>query len=150
MSRLRLFVPAALAVGVLTALASQQSVRGSQRPLVLTHGTASGDVTDSSAIIWGRASGEAQMHVEIATNPAMTGAQSRGTARASAETDFTAHVKVGGLEPNTRYWYRVWLSGAGGRGRSEVSESVVGMFKTAPAATESQPVTFIVGVDVGG
>jgi alkaline phosphatase D len=59
-------------------------------------------------------------------------------------------VKVARLEPNTRYWYRVWLSGAGGRGRSDVSESVVGTFKTALGVWESQPVSFIVGADVGG
>jgi alkaline phosphatase D len=44
----------------------------------------------------------------------------------------------------------VWLAGAGGRGRSDVSASVVGSFKTAPAASDSQPVSFIVGADVGG
>jgi phosphodiesterase/alkaline phosphatase D-like protein len=82
MPRLRILVPAAITLGVLTAFASQQSVRGFQEPLVLTHGVASGDVTDSSAIIWGRASGNAQVHVEIATNATMAGAKSRGTARA--------------------------------------------------------------------
>ena len=150
MSRLTTFVPAAITVAVIAASGSQQFLSGEQQPLVLTHGIASGDVTDSSAVIWARASDRAQMHVEIATNPAMEGAKSGEAAQASPETDFTAQLTVAGLEPDTRYWYRVWLAGAGGRGRSDVSESQIGTFKTAPAVGQSRPVSFVVGADVGG
>jgi alkaline phosphatase D len=150
MSRLSTFVSAAVTLAAIAAGGSQQLLSGSQQPLVLTHGIASGDVTDSSAVIWARASGNAQMHVEIATNPTLAGAKSGEAAHASPETDFTAQLTVAGLEPDTRYWYRVWLAGAGGRGRSEVSESAIGAFKTAPAVWQSRPVSFVVGADVGG
>jgi alkaline phosphatase D len=120
------------------------------QPLVLTHGIASGDVTASSAVIWARASGTAQMHVEVATDPAFQHVKSSRSAAASEPTDFTAQLVLSGLDPDTRYWYRVWFAGAGAQGRSEVSESRVGTFKTAPAASQSRPVSFIVGADVGG
>lgn len=90
------------------------------------------------------------MHVEVATNAAMLHAKSGGSARASEETDFTAQVSLTGLEADTRYWYRVWLAGAGGTGRSDVSQSAIGTFTTAPDPTQSKPVSFIVGADVGG
>jgi phosphodiesterase/alkaline phosphatase D-like protein len=36
--------------------------------LVVTHGIASGDVTNDSAVVWSRSNQEAQMHVEYDTN----------------------------------------------------------------------------------
>ena len=119
-------------------------------PLVLTHGVASGDVTPSSAVIWARASGEAQMHVEIAADAGFEGVKSSRSAAATESTDFTAQIKVEGLEADTRYWYRVWFAGAGARGRSDVTSQMVGTFKTAPDASGSRPISFTVGADVGG
>jgi alkaline phosphatase D len=150
MSPLTTFVSAAMTLAVVAVAGNLQLLRGEQQPLVLTHGIASGDVTDSSAVIWARASGPAQMHVEIATNPTMDGAKSSGAVQPSPETDYTAQMTIAGLEPDTRYWYRVWLAGAGGRGRSDVSELEIGTFKTAPAVWQSRPVSFVVGADVGG
>ena len=85
MSPLTTFVSAAMTLAGVAAAGSLQLLRGEQQPLVLTHGIASGDVTDSSAVIWARASGPAQMHVEIATNPAMDGAKSSGAYRRRQE-----------------------------------------------------------------
>jgi alkaline phosphatase D len=119
-------------------------------PLVLTHGIASGDVTSSTAVIWARASGKAQMHVDVDTDPALSRPRSSKSAAASEAADFTAQLTLEGLKSDTRYYYRVWLSGAGGRGRSRVSESPIGTFKTAPDPWQSRPVSFIVGADVGG
>ena len=150
MPRFRTSVIAAITLAVIAVAGGRQTLSGSQAPLVVTHGIASGDVTATSAVVWARASGRARMHVEIATNAAMAGAKSGGNAQASEETDFTAQVTVTGLQPDTRYWYRVWLAGAGGRGRSDVSESPIGTFRTPPDAGQSQAVTFVVGADVGG
>ena len=119
-------------------------------PLVATHGVASGDVTSSSAVIWSRASGPAQMHVEVDTDPAFPHPKSRGSAQASEATDFTAQLTLDGLEANTRYFYRVWFSGAGARGRSDVAASVPGTFKTAPLSSQSETVQFVIAADVGG
>lgn len=142
-------VLALVTIGVIAAAGNSLAIVGSS-PLVLTHGIASGDVTASSAVIWARASGRAQMHVEVAANPSFRRVKSSRSAKASEATDFTAQLRLRGLDPDTRYWYRVWFAGAGGRGRSEVSESRVGTFKTAPSPSHGRSVSFVVGADLGG
>ena len=119
-------------------------------PLVLTHGVSSGDVTASSAVVWARASGEARMHVEVSDDAGFAQVKSTRSAAATEASDFTAQLVLSGLEPETRYWYRVWFAGAGGHGRSDVTSSMVGTFKTAPDASQSRPISFTVGADVGG
>ena len=142
----------ACVVTAVVAIAAADGVpaNGAAEALVLTHGVASGDVTSSSAVVWARASGPAQMHVELSTDAGFEGVKSTRSASATAASDFTAQLVLRGLDPDTRYWYRVWFAGAGARGRSEVNGSAVGTFRTAPAASESRPITFIVGADVGG
>ena len=61
-------VLALVSIGVIAAAGNSLAIV-QPSPLVLTHGIASGDVTASSAVIWARASGKAQMHVEVAANP---------------------------------------------------------------------------------
>lgn len=119
-------------------------------PLVLTHGVSSGDVTASSAVVWARASGEARMHVEVSDDAGFAQVKSTRSAAATEASDFTAQLVLSGLDPETRYWYRVWFAGAGGHGRSDVTSSMVGTFKTAPDASQSRPISFTVGADVGG
>ncbi len=78
----------------------------------ITHGIASGDVTDHSAIIWSRVNDQpAQMNVEYDTNANFTNPLSK-TAQADSTTDFTAHAKLEGLKPDTQYYYRVWFTGS--------------------------------------
>lgn len=118
--------------------------------LIVTHGVASGDVTAASAVVWARASGPAQLHVEYDTDPAFSQPKLRGSAAADPTTDYTAQLKLEGLEPDTTYYYRVWFSGAGGQGRSTVADRPAGAFRTAPAAATSRPVSFVWGGDLGG
>ena len=120
------------------------------QPLALTHGIASGDVTASSVVIWGRATARAQMHADLATDVGFASVKSSRSAPVLPENDFTAQLAVRQLEPDTRYWYRVWLAGAGGKGRSDVGESQIGTFRTAPAADQSRPISFVVGADLAG
>src|SRR5919201_3556206 len=108
------------AAGAAAAGRAVISADGRPEALVITHGIASGDVTTTSAVIWARASARAQMHVEIDTDKAFSHPKSRGSADALEATDFTAHLTVDGLQLATRYWYRVWLSGAGATGRSDI------------------------------
>jgi alkaline phosphatase D len=132
------------------AAAGTTHLSGALPPLILTHGIASGDITASTAVIWARASGKAQMHVEIATDPGFSSRKSSRSAPALEGTDYTAQLTLEGLEPDTGYWYRVWLAGAGAEGRSDVTDSQVGTFRTAPAPWQSRAISFIVGADVGG
>ena len=109
-------------------------------PPQITHGVATGDVTDHSAVVWARADGPAELVVEVDE-----GLEFR--AENSAASDFTAQVALQGLRPRTDYSYRAHFLGSSGARSSEVE----GRFRTAPAAEESvDAIRFIVGGDLGG
>src|ERR671922_581838 len=92
--------------------ASAQQINNNTTNFEITHGIASGDVTDKSAIIWSRVNNQpAQMNVEYDTNANFTNPLSK-TAQANSTTDFTAHAKLDGLKPDTQYYYRVWFTGS--------------------------------------
>ena len=132
----------------------------------ITHGIASGDVTDKSAIIWSRVNDQpAQMNVEYDTNANFTNPL-RKTAQANSTTDFTAHAKLDGLQPDTQYYYRVWFTGSDLGNDTNISinnnlsstpnvaEQVeVGTFRTAPSrnmTSNSSDISFIWAADLGG
>jgi alkaline phosphatase D len=133
----------------------------------ITHGIASGDVTDQSAIIWSRVNDQtAQMNVEYDTNANFTNSL-RKTAQANSTTDFTAHAKLDGLKPDTQYYYRVWFSGSDidnntnsdNRNNlsptSDIAEQIeVGTFRTAPSSNMTSnggsAISFIWSADLGG
>ena len=130
------------------------------KDLFLTHGVASGDVTNHSAIIWARVNKQAQMYVEYDNNPNFLHPSSSTGNLANQSTDFTSKIKLEGLNPHTRYYYRVWFADATNQvsrndDPSTTSKSVVGTFVTAPATlplstSKRVPVSFIFGADVGG
>jgi alkaline phosphatase D len=133
----------------------------------ITHGIASGDVTDQSAIIWSRVNDQtAQMNVEYDTNANFTNSL-RKTAQANSTTDFTAHAKLDGLKPDTQYYYRVWFSGSDIDNNtnsdtrnnlsptSDIAEQIeVGTFRTAPSSNMTSnggsAISFIWSADLGG
>ena len=132
----------------------------------ITHGIASGDVTDQSAIIWSRVNDQpAKMNVEYDTNANFTNPLSK-TAQANSTTDFTAHAKLDRLKPDTQYYYRVWFTGSDidNNNNSETSSDLsaipdiadqveIGTFRTAPSAnmtSNSSAISFIWGADLGG
>lgn len=116
--------------------------------LVITDGIASGDVTDHSAVIWSRANKEAQIHIQYDTSPFFSHPITAGVIATNKTTDFTGHVKIGMLKPDTIYYYKVWFSSI--NNPSVSSTSVTGAFRTAPDHSTSKPVSFIVGGDLGG
>jgi alkaline phosphatase D len=134
--------------------------------LGITHGIASGDVTDHSAIIWSRVDDQpAQMNVEYDTDANFTNPL-RKTAQADSSTDFTAHAKLDGLGPDTQYYYRVWFTGSdiennnntisnnNSSTTSDIAEVVeIGTFRTAPSsnmASNSSDISFVWSADIGG
>lgn len=121
-----------------------------QGDLRITHGIASGDITARSAIIWARASDQADMHVEYDTSPDFRDPRSKVAGAAGVATDYTATVKLELLKPDSRYHYRVWFSRREKDGRSTESERLVGTFKTAPQGSAGRPVRFVFGGDLGG
>jgi alkaline phosphatase D len=132
----------------------------------ITHGIASGDVTDQSAIIWSRVNDQpAQMNVEYDTNANFTNPFGK-TAQANSTTDFTAHAKLDGLQPDTQYYYRVWFTGLDIENNntnsnnnlsttSNIAEQAeIGTFRTAPSfnntSNSSSAISFIWSADLGG
>jgi len=83
------------------ALAAAVPAQAAPASLELTHGIASGDVTPTSALVWARASGPAQIHVEVDDNPTLSSPRSVGTAAARQDGDFAARLEVKRLEPAT-------------------------------------------------
>ena len=130
-----------IALAVLcTGLLSSSSAAASPS---VTHGVASGDVTETSAVIWARASGEVTLLVEYAESPEFRTVHTGGTVHVLAQNDFTGTAVLTGLRPATRYAYRVRPQGAA------VSESVSGSFMTTPESSRPHDVTFLWGGDLG-
>ncbi|MGH9225322.1 MAG: alkaline phosphatase D family protein [Acidimicrobiales bacterium] len=78
------------------------------------HGVASGDPRPDGVVLWTRVEGAPSRFIwEIATDPAVTGVVAGGyLPPPAADTDWTVHVDVGGLDPATTYWYRFfWPDG---------------------------------------
>jgi alkaline phosphatase D len=74
---------------------------------IFTHGVASGDVTQSSAILWTRAVYGKPLKAEVFASPSTHGKKAfQSVARADGARDFTVKVDATGLDPGTRYWYR--------------------------------------------
>ena len=164
-----LIIGSAILAPFLYADASAQQVN-TTTDFEITHGIASGDVTNQSAIIWSRVNDQpAQMNVEYDTNANFSNPLSK-TAQANSTTDFTAQTKLDGLKPDTQYYYRVWFSASNIvnntnsdtsndlSASSDIAEQIeVGTFRTAPSFnmssnsnSSSNAFSFIWGADVGG
>lgn len=96
------------------------------------HGVASGDPTPTNVIIWTRITTDLNL-VEgvwrIATDSLFTENTQVGSFTTSADRDFTVKVDVGGLQPNTNYYYDFQAIGA---------RSLIGRTRTAPAGSTDQ------------
>jgi alkaline phosphatase D len=129
-----------------------------QENLTITHGIASGDVTDQSAIIWARANTDSQMHIMYDTDPGFKSHSFANTTDvADSATDYTSMIRLQHLEPGTVYYYNVWFSDPDNA--TGISNSELGKFITAPVAgpaeanslnASSKEITFLWGGDVGG
>jgi alkaline phosphatase D len=118
----------------------------------ITHGVASGDATNSSAIIWSRSNENAIMNVEYSNNKNMQNPV-LVTQPVNESSDFTGHVKIDNLHPDTMYFYRVWFSNDNKPSNNTPIHSnyINGTFKTAPSASSFKPsISFVIGGDLGG
>ncbi len=138
----------AAVVGALVAMVATGAPVGAAPPdpLRLTHGVASGDVTEGGAVLWARVDRPAVVHFEVSTDPGFRRHDAAVTVPADPDADLTAHAAVGDLQPGTEYVYRVWATGSKGG----LSAARVGSFRTAPAPDAAEPVRLVWGGDVGG
>ena len=127
----------------------------------LPDGTAVGDVTSHSAVLWLRTDGPKSVQVEWASVEAwkkisalasvQSAASKTPLARTTAETDYTMSVTLDSLHPATRYRYFVVVTEPERSGHE--NKRVVaaqGEFATLPDAATSVPVTFTWSGDLGG
>jgi len=98
----------------------------------LMEGPMVGAVTPDSITIWGRASGDFDVDVEYSTDPAFQSPARSASVRATMATDFTVRVTVSGLEPATRYYYRLRVDGIADRYRLQPFWTHTAPAKAAP------------------
>jgi alkaline phosphatase D len=103
----------------------------------LLEGPMVGAVGPDHLSIWSRASGAFEVQVEYATDRAFTDAKLTPPVRAAAEQDLCTVVRVEGLQPGTRYFYRMHVNGIRDR-----HAPVAFHTKTAPAGPANFRVAF--------
>jgi alkaline phosphatase D len=102
------------------------------------HGVVVGDVTPSSAVLWARGDRGGKLRVTLSEGPH----RRVKPVRVEAGDDFTGQVRLDGLAPAKRYFYRVRFD----PGRL----SARGSFKTPPARSKAASVRLAFGGDVAG
>jgi alkaline phosphatase D len=144
--------------GSISSLSNHPAIAATENnsdSLIISHGIASGDITDDSAVVWSRSNREAQMHVEYDTNSNFSQPKSKNTTTLNNQTtDYTTHVKLEGLSPDTLYYYRVWFSTPqANKNTSLTSDTLAGSFRTSPdpsLSSNNKPLSFIFAADLGG
>jgi alkaline phosphatase D len=96
-------------------------------------GVAAGEVTSSSAVLWGKAKKSGGYSLDIARNRRFRGFVPHFVA-AQKSHDNTVQARVKRLRANTRYWFR-FVGNHGAR-------SAVGTFRTAPKPNQNQTIEF--------
>lgn len=128
---------------------------------LLPEGTAVGDVTSQSALLWLRTKGSKAVQVEWASVEAWKKMSAMASVHSEAartpvvmtgpETDYTLSIPLDRLTPATRYRYHivVWETAPSGSA-SKHGVAAEGEFSTLPDAVTSAPVTFAWSGDLGG
>ena len=101
-------------------------------------GVTAGEVTSSSAVLWGKANKSGKYSLEVARNGKFKGKTSQSVA-AKKGRDNTVQKQVKRLRANTKYWFR--FTGKGGK------RSDVGTFKTAPKPKQNATIKFALSGD---
>ena len=125
--RMNRLLPLALITLMLLAAPAAHAARG------FSFGVAAGDVTSSSAVLWGKAKKSGGYSLDVARNRRFTGFVPHFVV-ARKRHDNAVQKRVRRLHPGTRYWFRF----VGNHGK----RSAVGTFVTAPRASRSKTIKF--------
>lgn len=128
---------------LLTGCATPRPAGTAAAPPLLTHGTAVGEVTDSTAVVWGRCDRAATLHVRL------TDSERSVAEVVDPERDFTARLALDGLQPDTSYGYRAWC-GDGSDADDGARGARAGQFRTTPARDASRALRIAFSGDLGG
>jgi len=138
--------PAVGAALLVVALVACQPTALSAAPVAAslpTHGTVVGEVSSTTAVVWGRCAGPATLHVRLDGDP-----RPHGVAVA-ADTDFTGKLALTGLPAATARTYEAWCGGEADR-EPAAGLALRGAFRTAPDPDSPAAVRFAWSGDVGG
>ena len=117
-------------LGGMVAAGALAHSRRAHAAAALSYGPASFEVTSTSALVWLRASARAQVRVEFGTSATLAGATMMAPGLATPASDYTVVTGLGGLTPDTEYFYRGVVSEEG----SDPVQGSIGRFRTAPTA----------------
>jgi alkaline phosphatase D len=112
---------------------------------VVRHGPMSGEVTDSSVVLWARGNITGTLEFELAETEAFTETVETATVDVDATHDFVGSVEVEELIPDRQYYYRVVLDA-----ENTISQPVEGSFETAPLDDTANELSFVFSSCVGG
>ncbi len=101
--------------------------RARQHPVALLHGPLLGSVTSTRARIWVRTARESDVQIVASISRDFKDPIISAVVRTSRSNDLTAVVQVSGLQPNTRYHYRIFLN------EREVGRGLRMSFRTYPS-----------------
>jgi phosphodiesterase/alkaline phosphatase D-like protein len=127
MTRTLAVLSVALAALLLVAASPALGARG------FSYGVAAGEVTSSSAVLWGKANSGGRYTLQVSSRRRFRRPVIERLVRAKAGNDNTVQAKVGRLAPGTTYFYRFVRR----RARSDV-----GRFRTAPGPRQNATVRF--------
>jgi alkaline phosphatase D len=125
--RMNRLLPLALVALLLAAAPAAHAARG------FSLGVTAGEVTASTAVLWGKAAKSGTYALQVAANRRFRGADGVSV-RARRGRDNTVQRRVRGLRPNKRYWFR--FVGTNRR------LSDVGTFVTAPRTSQGRTIEF--------
>jgi alkaline phosphatase D len=108
-----------------------------------TSGVTAGEITNQSAIIWGRALNQGYVKAQVATDGSFQNVVIQRILRADDSNNNTFQTRVTGLQPDLTYHYRFCIQGGGGC-------SSVGKFLTAPPPSLRTPIRFAFSGDETG
>lgn len=84
----------------------------------------SGDTVGQSAWVWTRADRAGRLLVEVSERPDLHGARHLRGPLLTADTDFTGKLRIPGLRPGVRAYYRVRIEGEHGHSTEALTGSV--------------------------
>ena len=115
----------------------------------IDQGIASGDVTNDSAVIWSRSNSDSIMNIQYGNSLYLNDSSNNiYKTSVNSSTNYTGHIKLTNLKPNTAYYYKIWFSD---EGNAVKSNNLTGKFKTAPNKnTALKEINFVIGGDLSG
>lgn len=92
---------------------------------VLTSGVQSGDAVAGSAVVWTRADQVSRMLVEVSNRPDLRHVRTLRGPLLTPDSDFTGKVRVPGVRPGQRLYYRVSAEAEYGRSSEPLTGSLI-------------------------